>query len=480
MSSIANAVRIRKNAADSPLLRAPPEVREKILLNVIGDKVIHIRFIEGYNLASLYAHEGKDEKEAYGKKGALRHAICVLSLSGKSAYEEAMCAGMTKHYGEPSGGSLPSCVKRHNDCTFHSKYPDYVLEEDREALKLDLKVLGASRQLYEEANYLLWATNVFSFHDPCSFDKFFASLNPAQKRNLTNLHLEAGSDWDPQSWKIALKKPYLSMLRSVRHLHLCFEQYFTHYLGGESRDEAMERSKKDLEDYVEPFLRLRVLPQKHVTAVVHNFTPGPFSRRMEKLEWTVGEKQDAAESICARLMDPRGVELVKADADAARTDDLRWSVKCARRDVERALRRARNWQGTADTKRRTARNAAATADRAATRAELAERKGRDDAKLLRKLATSAASKASYRERLAEEYQEKAKGGRNWAREKEQKHERAIARLADFESKIGVKATEANDDGKLNGDSSVDEEEPFDVDLTEGENQEGAETDEDSS
>ena len=48
------------NAENSPLLRFPSEVREKILVNIIGDNLIHVKYLYGDDLIEARRAEGKE------------------------------------------------------------------------------------------------------------------------------------------------------------------------------------------------------------------------------------------------------------------------------------------------------------------------------------------------------------------------------------------------------------------------------------
>ena len=193
----------------------PSEVRENILIHLVGGNLIHIKYLEGYRLynANKAMHEelhggtqfcydsdlyfcdeepsSDDEPIAIPEAGVgplfpavrmelpksgLRHAICVASQSELSAYEEAISGYAVVPKGQMAEYYIASCNERHAACKMCGSGPMYLSEADGRALRVDLNVLGTCRQLYEEANHLLWTTNTFSFEDPKSFEKFFGSL----------------------------------------------------------------------------------------------------------------------------------------------------------------------------------------------------------------------------------------------------------------------------------------------------------------
>ena len=349
---------IRKNAATSPLLLLPSEVRENILIHLLGDNLIHIKYLELYQLwrankaknehsrisatagnesEQLSSHAVVDVSENDSEDGdiahlttAFRHAICVATQSEQSAYDAFVSGNADIPEGESPAHYVAPCKERHLACKMCGNGPMYLLEKDRPALRVDLNVLGVCRQLYEEGNHLLWATNTFSFEDPKTFRKFFGSLSPAQKRKLTRIHISADlgglsayyqtayqrARYDNNYWGTGLNIANLKMLRGVQTLHLCLNQAFEYACRGNtsSADRMIETAQ---EEDMETLLRLRALSTRHVTVIVSD-DPEKLKRLdWTDFRWTTVKKAEYAESIRARLIDPNGAELVKAEAEAA-------------------------------------------------------------------------------------------------------------------------------------------------------------------
>lgn len=274
-----------------------------------------------------------DDDESFTDYSAvppLRHAICIAKQSEQSAYDAFVSGNADIPEGESPEHYVVSFRERHAACKMCGDGPMYMLEEDQQALRVDLNVLGVCRQLYEEANHLLWVTNTFSFEDPRTFAKFFGSLNPAQKHNLAKIHISADiggfssyytnsyqrARWDDGYWGKGLKIPNLKMLRGVVTLHLCVNQTFES-ASHVSRLLAEETIETTQGADMEIILRLRALSLKHVTVVVSD-DPARLKRwDSTDLRWTAVRKTEYAESIRARLLDPNGAELVKAEAEAA-------------------------------------------------------------------------------------------------------------------------------------------------------------------
>lgn len=62
--------RVHRNLLASPLLRLPPEIRERILRYLLGDQTVHLQFVQrGQGVGVEGGSAGVSDK--------LRHAICV-------------------------------------------------------------------------------------------------------------------------------------------------------------------------------------------------------------------------------------------------------------------------------------------------------------------------------------------------------------------------------------------------------------------
>ena len=259
-----------------------------------------------------------------------RHAICVANQSEQSAFVEAISGYAVVPEGESPEFYIASCKERHASCLMCGDGPMFVREVDR----LDLHVLGVGRQLYEEANHLLWATNTFSFEDPKTFERFFDSLNLAQKRNLTAIHISAdiGSGvwfnshnqrarWDNRHWGKALKSSNLNILRGVQTLHLCINQGFecvSRQAPSFDSDWAEQKLKEAQQADLESILHLSTLSIKHVTVVMSDDVRELRRNGKSTYRWTVTKKNEYAEIIRAKIVDSGGADLLKKETQAAK------------------------------------------------------------------------------------------------------------------------------------------------------------------
>ncbi|KAK4697525.1 hypothetical protein P7C71_g567, partial [Lecanoromycetidae sp. Uapishka_2] len=339
---------IRENAENSPLLRMPSEIREKILVNLVGDNFIHVQHLDPWDLGILKKWTGRDDEDEL-KGGAFRHALCVATKTEQSAYQEMVSGTTTVPKGEDPDYYVEPFKKRHQNCMVFPSHDwqAVISTHEKPSLRVGLAVLGVCRQLYEEANHLLWDTNTFSFLDPETCNKFLASLNPAQKRNLRSLHISTFVDdfdkpWSRYStsnaWLSALRLPRVNMLRNVRSLQLCLD----HGCNGTisqiyaSTVEARAAAQKTMIKNLEGIMNLRVPDLTQVTIIVSDDRE-LFLRHPEAAanRFTVAEKKDFAETLRAQLLDPRGKEAAIAADENRKAKDKLQSKEAAKLVAER-------------------------------------------------------------------------------------------------------------------------------------------------
>lgn len=175
---------------------------------------------------------------------------------------------------------------------------------------LDLSILGACRQIYEEASVLLWTTNTFSFEDSTPLRKFIRSLHSTQIRKLTRMHIDVA--WELNSireWEVLLRRSFISKLKGLRTLHATFDQYF----GNCYIDRMLSPSYKFHQLNIAMMSRMQMLPLQHVTVVVGDDIGGPYPKRDR---WTITKKREVAEGLRNKLLDPNGYEILAAEMKA--------------------------------------------------------------------------------------------------------------------------------------------------------------------
>ena len=188
------------NAESFPLLRLPGEIREQILLNVVGQQKIHILHV-------VLIQPEKMKKAPWDWRGPYN---CSSKLP--SGYHHCVCRADTTHDNRASEGSKLAIMPRntdyelyHQSCEMRQKTwhinPMGKFETQRlRWSQMDLSILRVSRQLYAEANNLFWKDTTFAFTDPNSLIAFLQDLNDTQIATLQNLELSTTQTQTPSTW----------------------------------------------------------------------------------------------------------------------------------------------------------------------------------------------------------------------------------------------------------------------------------------
>ena len=345
--------RVLKNTSTSILLKAPVEVRDKILRLVLGDGMIHIQYLREVDWNRIVRVESVDAGEKPLEVG-LYSAFCVAEKSEQEAYDEANRS--SKHV-QPNE-DVEACKDRHKDCLIRRPPYDQVsyekLQQGRLSFDKHLSVLAVCRLLYEESNNVLWQTNTFAFDDPQSFKSFITSMNASQKHKLKMIHIRMNVPIDRQlfdfegygPWAKAITPRILPSLHNLSVLHLSFDQY----CGLSDLSQALHRdpflhtdSEKRMKHDMDATLGLRLLPWKnlknsnhgkHVTVIfsddVSTHLPIIGSR------WTKDQKLELAEEFRARLAAPNSGEIHVAEV-AANQEAKRLKNEKSRRAMIRCL-----------------------------------------------------------------------------------------------------------------------------------------------
>ena len=254
---------------------------------------------------------------------------------------------------------------------------------------VSLTVLGTSRQLYEEATFLLWTTNIFSFDDHESFQCFLWSLTPAQKTKLKSLHIstdigdqaKSRNEYTPNfhNWGYALTTANVKSLHGLRNLYLCFEQRFgTSYSNGDQYNFAKQYQDVDMV----PFLRMRALPLTLVTVTLSDDVFSILKKKLGDVRWTAATKNEYAEKIRTQILDPHGAEIVRAEIDAKmaryrrkREEDKGHTLALLEEEAVKAKTKADDAKVKATQRAQRADKAEAGADVAVAKAEQARAEG---------------------------------------------------------------------------------------------------------
>ena len=302
--------------------------------------MVHIKYLNEYNLESLRQPDPKDVSAKPAKPG-LYSSLCMAEKSEQEAYDEATRSSGPVHANDDPNDIEP-CNDRHKDCLMWSSCGSYSewtetlagnFQEGRLTFEKDLSVLAVCRLLYEESNNILWQTNTFSFDDAISFRRFNASMTPSQKRKLKKLHIHMNVtidqpantySWYRNAWEKAIVPRVLTPFHNLKVLHLSFNQHCStvntlHTVTPVSHEKTELCMKYDMET----LLGLRLLPWKdmnnkaqgkHVTVVVSDDPSTHFE--IVTPRWTKDQKLNIAERLRSRLAAPDSAKIHEAEATA--------------------------------------------------------------------------------------------------------------------------------------------------------------------
>ena len=249
------------------------------------------------------------------RHGRLFRAVCKANTSEDEAYEEFMTGNnhvpaddfaqfCNIPYRDRHAFCEPSKLEYNLLVDARRRSFGLVIAEAQRKPMLNLSNLGACRQMYEEASVLFWTTNTFSFEAAASFRTFVDALHSTQITKLTRIHIDfALNPFWAQQWERSLPPTLISKLDGLRTLHATFDQC----LGFELTHSQLRM--------LQPVSRMQILPLKHVTVVVgdHDNDQSPWFR---KDRWTIAQKQEVAEGLRSKLLDPNGPAAFAAEMKA--------------------------------------------------------------------------------------------------------------------------------------------------------------------
>ncbi|KAL8710742.1 MAG: hypothetical protein Q9220_004760 [cf. Caloplaca sp. 1 TL-2023] len=218
----ATIAKVKANAETSPLLRLPAEIRSKIFTLVLGGNHVHIHY---------------DSDETF-----FSHALCLDDYSAISNERAARLGALLSLEQEDTDSLALSWRICHRLCLYQLPSPHL--------LGVNLSLLRVSRQIYEEANHILWTTNEFMFDSEYGFKEFMNTLNFAQKRKLAQVYISTYPLSDHQKhWSTKTTRRRFSGLQGLKTLDISIKL-------GDYPQEWVEASAKDMEYLVKPFLGL--------------------------------------------------------------------------------------------------------------------------------------------------------------------------------------------------------------------------------
>ena len=190
-----------------------------------------------------------------------------------------------------------------------------------------LSVLRSCRQIYVEANNILWTSNTFSFADPTTFRRFMMTRTINQRRLIMSLRLQMESVFDAEyEWNRCLNMALVRSLSALRRLRLNIE-----HKPFRSYESIKNHNLSYITAYLEGLKKLSTLPLTEVEIVVE----GSLYESEEHL-WTKVERQDFAEGLRKILLDPKGAQIYAEE-------QLKWKEQCRRKREDAAKIKAGTW-----------------------------------------------------------------------------------------------------------------------------------------
>lgn len=279
----------------------PLQIRNKIWKLVLGDRLIHLGY-EGKRRISTVTEQ----------KRSCKHIVCRRDRPEHEMTEEEI------HWRQPH----QSCD---HELTPPREYPmeHPMLPRNGSGRKkpdpefIHLTVLRVCRQIYNEANDILWATNTFSFNnaDPTFID-FIESRTIRQKQLLRKLRFQM--DWvygDDKCWNRVLRITLIRSLIGLRSLRLQINHSMRAevYRCAKARGSELGLFQMRQLGFVD---KLAILPLTDVEVFVSDFSylvdyssdedePSADTRA----SWTAEERIDYAEGIRNILLNPKGADI---------------------------------------------------------------------------------------------------------------------------------------------------------------------------
>ena len=268
-----------QNSFVSPFLQLPLEIRLQIYQLILGNRTIHIRLAMGEIISKPW-----------------RHVVCQH--------------GHSKHLEEQRLSFSTACRPTeewepgHRICRWQTYYnPDTKKGSDYwDDERMHLRVLRCCRQMYAEANPILWSTNTFSIHDHRTLKQFMAERDATQKRSIRTLRLRFDLKRRLLHYRRSFLTPELmDSLTGLNTLVLILEDEFPARLV-----HSMAMTGKSLSEFggnrIDAGLEtLALLPLRRVSVEVH--TPQLPSGEEDPL--TEGWRREYADSVRSYLLGRR-------------------------------------------------------------------------------------------------------------------------------------------------------------------------------
>lgn len=296
-------MRINRPASSTPmssLFSLPPELRRCIIEYVVGNQFSHIE-----QLASLSLWTGRGiSKSSYQFLG------CVNTLEDGSC-SDAPCHSITisddddeDDDDDDDDDDTESLAQQPFTCRTWTDISLGFGETARITSNIELSLLETCRQLYNEASYVLWTTNTFSFRSTVDLNHFISILSPSQASQIKSLHLsllwDASNFENFESYRTASQ---LCKLKGLRNLRLCLK---FHDRLGFTVSVGMDGSvckKGQIEQMMSSplFQALRSIPKDEVTVIISKYIQSWQCFGLPR--WTAAEVIEAAKHLQCVLLD---------------------------------------------------------------------------------------------------------------------------------------------------------------------------------
>jgi hypothetical protein len=203
-----------RNSQESPLLRLPAELRERIWGPAFGNKTVHPRSSGDYNWKPGFKRSrGRQLSFDYCQERFSDHEMYQMSLDGQSKesphyWKHADMMDPDEHI--PSFRGMHLCARWEPD------------EEELTELGCEQLVPLICKQIYYEATPVAWKTITFSFSISGYFQDFVKSTQTRLDlvTQLSIIQLTEAHDGYQQGWVSAFESTVWSSFTSLRGLNL--------------------------------------------------------------------------------------------------------------------------------------------------------------------------------------------------------------------------------------------------------------------
>jgi len=244
-----NSCSHKRNAASSPLLMLPLELRKTIYEYALGGHLISVETDGRYRSSMRDAFKVAAKQK---QRAALKHSICICADSSEACGE---------HLDQDCAETSPFFMGRRAPCAQN---------------KLSLALLRTCWSVYEDAHLTHLSINCFSFRSGVDFVWFFQlELGAFQRAALREFHLRSSLGFpEVDLWDTALAPKVLSQLSGLRKIHISVtkpEGWLRPLQGGPLQSPDTWRE----DQWVQGFLALQYLPLSEVTVTLWSAVPNP-------------------------------------------------------------------------------------------------------------------------------------------------------------------------------------------------------------